>query len=203
MNYIKNKKVYRCDAISSVDGFLSARDVLKLEMFGDDADTGFRNFEGVISDIENLFPEFNVEKFMEAFDIDRLEHSEEYQYSFTDLLIKLLQERCGVSEEFFNYAIWACDTPEEVVESYDVEIEDVNCYYLPDAVLLQDLGSEGQLYGVPEIPECILEESTFNVRTIDSELKENSTKYDKINRGIIMDSKEELFNRISLNASIL
>lgn len=196
MNYIKNKKVYRCDAISSVDGFLSARDVLKLEMFGDDTDTGFRNFEGVLSDIERLFPNFSVERFLEDFDIEKLEYSEEYQYSFTELLIKFLQEKCGISEEFFNYAIWACDTPEEVVESYDVEIEDVNCYYLPDAVLLQDLGSEGQLYGVPEIPECILEESTFNRRTIDSNLKENSTKYDKINRGIIMDSKEELFNRI-------
>ena len=175
MDYIKNKKVYRCDAISSVDGFLSAKDVLKLEMFGDDTDNGFRNFEGVISSIERLFPDFSVEELMEAFDIEKLEQSEEYQYSFTDSLIKLLQDKCGVSEEFFNYAIWACDTPEEVVESYNVEIEDVNCYYLPDAVILQDLGSEGKLYGVPEIPECVLEESTFKI--VES----------------VNDSKEEIF----------
>lgn len=196
MKNIENKKVYRCDTISSVDGFLSAREVLKLEMFGDEFDDGLRNFDGVISDIERLFPSFNVEELMKNFDIEQLEHNEEYRYKLVDTLIELLQKRCNVPEEYFNYAIWACDTPEEVVESYDVEIEDVNCYYLPDAVLLQDLGSEGQLYGVPEIPECILEESMFNIGTIDSNLKENSTKYDKINRGIIMDSKEELFNRI-------
>lgn len=196
MKNIENKKVYRCDIISSVDGFLSAREVLKLEMFGDEFDDGLRNFDGVISDIERLFPSFNVEELMKNFDIEQLEHNEGYRYKLVDTLIELLQKRCNVPEEYFNYAIWACDTPEEVVESYDVEIEDVNCYYLPDAVLLQDLGSEGQLYGVPEIPECILEESMFNIGTIDSNLKENSTKYDKINRGIIMDSKEELFNRI-------
>ena len=196
MKNIENKKVYRCDIISSVDGFLSAREVLKLEMFGDEFDDGLRNFDGVISDIERLFPSFNVEELMKNFDIEQLEHNEGYRYKLVDTLIELLQKRCNVPEEYFNYAIWACDTPEEVVENYDVEIEDVNCYYLPDAVLLQDLGSEGQLYGVPEIPECILEESMFNIGTIDSNLKENSTKYDKINRGIIMDSKEELFNRI-------
>ena len=196
MKNIENKKVYRCDIISSVDGFLSAREVLKLEMFGDEFDDGLRNFAGVISDIERLFPSFNVEELMKNFDIEQLEHNEEYRYKLVDTLIELLQKRCNVPEEYFNYAIWACDTPEEVVENYDVEIEDVNCYYLPDAVLLQDLGSEGQLYGVPEIPECILEESMFNIGTIDSNLKENSTKYDKINRGIIMDNKEELFNRI-------
>ena len=196
MKNIENKKVYRCDIISSVDGFLSAREVLKLEMFGDEFDDGLRNFDGVISNIERLFPSFNVEELMKNFDIEQLEHNEGYRYKLVDTLIELLQKRCNVPEEYFNYAIWACDTPEEVVENYDVEIEDVNCYYLPDAVLLQDLGSEGQLYGVPEIPECILEESMFNIGTIDSNLKENSTKYDKINRGIIMDSKEELFNRI-------
>ena len=46
---VRKCKVFRCDDISSVDGFLSAKEVLKLEMFGDEHDVGFRNFDGVIS----------------------------------------------------------------------------------------------------------------------------------------------------------
>ena len=158
-NVLSIKKIYRCDAISSVDDFLSAREVLKLEMFGDEYEEGLRNFDGVISDIERLFPDFNTEELMETFDVERLEHDEEYRYSLVDWLIKLLEERCGVPKSCFNYAIWGCDTPEEVVESYDVDVEDVNCYVLKDAVLLQDLGPEGQLYGVAKNPDECFEES--------------------------------------------
>lgn len=159
MDYVENKKVYRCDSISSVDDFLSAREVLKLEMFGDDNNDGFRNFDGVISDIERLFPDFNLGGLMESFNVEQLEHDVESQYNFTDKVIELLQKDCGAPEELFNYAIWACDTPEEVVESYDVEPEDINCYVIEKGILLQDLGPEGQLYGVAERPECIFEES--------------------------------------------
>lgn len=159
MDYVENKKVYRCDSISSVDDFLSVREVLKLEMFGDDTNYGFRNFDGVISDIERLFPDFNLDELMESFNVEQLEHDVEIQYNFTDKLIELLQKDSGTPEELFNYAIWACDTPEEVVESYGVEPEDINCYVIEKGILLQDLGPEGQLYGVAERPECVFEES--------------------------------------------
>ena len=108
-NVLSIKKIYRCDAISSVDDFLSAREVLKLEMFGDEYEEGLRNFDGVISDIERLFPDFNTEELMETFDVEQLEHDEEYRYSLVDWLIKLLEERCGVPKKCFNYAIWGCD----------------------------------------------------------------------------------------------
>ena len=174
-NVLDRKKIYRCDAISSVDGFLSAREVLKLEMFGDEYEEGFRNFDGVISDIERLFPDFNTEELMETFDVERLEHDEEYRYSLVDWLINLLQERCGVPKSCFNYAIWGCDTPEEVAENYNVEGNEINCYVLENAVLLQDLGPEGQLYGVSKNPDEYFEESQLK-------LKEN-----------VNSSKEEIF----------
>lgn len=200
MKNIENKKVYRCDSISSVDDFLSAREVLKLEMFGDDTNYGFRNFDGVISDIERLFPDFNLDELMESFNVEQLEHDVEIQYNFTDKLIELLQKNCGVPEELFNYAIWACDTPEEVVESYDVEPEDINCYIIEKGILLQDLGPEGQLYGVSERPECILEESLkvskLKESVSDKKSKSFDTKYDKGELENIMENKEELFNRI-------
>lgn len=157
-NLFDNKKVYRCDAISEVDGFLSVRDVLKLEMFGED--DGLRNFYGVLSDLERLFPDFNTNEALENFDINKLEYDDEYRYEFVDEVIRMLQHKCSVPKSCFNYGIWACDTPEEVAESYDVDIDDVNCYELNNAVLLQDLGPEGQLYGVPNKPECVFEEST-------------------------------------------
>lgn len=196
MEKIENKKVYRCDSISSVDDFLSAREVLKLEMFGDELDEGLRNFDGVISDIEMLFPGFNVEELMKNFDIEQLEHDEGYRYKFVDWLIELLQKQCNVPEECFTYAIWACDTPEEVVESYDVEPEDVNCYVIRNGVLLQDLGSEGQLYGVAERPECIFEESVQGANNQIIGKHKKHFKYNKSKVENIMENKEEIFNKI-------
>lgn len=172
------KKIYRCDAISSVDNFLSVREVLKLEMFGDEYSEGLRNFDGVIADIERLFPDFNTEELMETFNVERLEHDEEYRYSFVDWLIQLLQERCGVPKNCFNYAIWGCDNPEDVAESYNVDIEDVNCYVLKNAVLLQDLGPEGQLYGVDKDPVEYFEEQY------------------KGDKETMIENKEEFFSRI-------
>ena len=163
-NVLDRKKIYRCDAISSVDDFLSAREVLKLEMFGDEYEEGFRNFDGVISDIERLFPEFDTDELMKTFDVERLEHDEEYRYSLVDWLINLLQERCGVPKSCFNYAIWGCDTPEEVAENYNVEENKINCYILENAVLLQDLGPEGQLYGVAKNPDEYFEESQLKLK---------------------------------------
>ena len=173
-NLFDNKKVYRCDAISSVDGFLSVKDVLKLEMFGEDGDDGLRNFDGVLSDLERLFPDFNANEVLKNFDINKLEYDDKDRYEFVDAVIETLQDKCYVPKDCFNYGIWACDTPEDVAESYNVDIEDVSCYELNNAVLLQDLGSEGQLYGVSNKPEYVFERE----------------------QEIIMENKEEFFNRI-------
>jgi hypothetical protein len=173
-NLFDNKKVYRCDAISSVDGFLSVKDVLKLEMFGEDGDDGLRNFDGVLSDLERLFPDFNANEVLENFDINKLEYDDKDRYEFVDAVIETLQDKCYVPKDCFNYGIWACDTPEDVAESYNVDIEDVNCYELNNAVLLQDLGPEGQLYGVSDKPEYVFERE----------------------QEIMMENKEEFFNRI-------
>ena len=159
MSYVENKKIYRCDNISLVNDFLSVREVLKLEMFGDETNDGFRNFYGVISEIKRLFPNFNMKELVEPFSTEQLKHDIKYQYKFTDQLIKLLQKNCRVPKEFFNYAIWACNTPENVVEIYGVEPEYVNCYIIEKGILLQDLGTDGQLYGVSKKPEYIFKES--------------------------------------------
>jgi hypothetical protein len=183
-NVLSIKKIYRCDSISSVDDFLSAREVLKLEMFGDDSTDGLRNFRGVLSEIKRLFPEFNVEELIEAFDVEQLKHDEAYRYSFTDEVVRALQKQCGIPKICFNYGIWGCDTPEEVVESYGVNINDVNCYILVNAIKLQDLGCEGQLYGVSEYSEHF-EESLMYIKESDEGKKE-----------IVMENIDEMFNRI-------
>ena len=53
---IENKDVFRCDNISSVRRFLSLRDVLKLEMFGDEGDDGTRNLESTVQGLKELYP---------------------------------------------------------------------------------------------------------------------------------------------------
>jgi hypothetical protein len=115
-NLFDNKKVYRCDAISSVDGFLSVKDVLKLEMFCEDGDDGLRNFDGVLSDLERLFPDFNANEVLENFDINNLEYDDKDRYEFVDAVIETLQDKCYVPKDCFNNVIWACVTPEDVAE---------------------------------------------------------------------------------------
>lgn len=154
---IENKYVYRCDAISSVDGFLSVREVLKLEMFGDEYEVGLRNLVGMVSDLQDLYPNVSIPEYNDTM-------NEKEKYDFVDSIISSLIEDCGISKEYFNYAIWACDNPEDVVESYNgVELEEVSKYYLKSAILLQDLDIEGKLYGCSEYPEEIFEENKKGV----------------------------------------
>lgn len=150
---IPNKKVYRCDGISSVDGFLSMRNVLKYEMFGDESDTEFRNFDGMVIELKEIFPELNMESILEKFDVHQLKTDEAYKFKFIDCLIESLQKDCGVPEGNFKYGIWACDTPEMVTHNYDTYGMDISTYILKDAVMFSDLMDEGQLYGVSEYPE--------------------------------------------------
>ena len=148
------KYIYRCDDISSVDTFLSLRDVLKLEMFGDGS--GIRNFEGVVADLERLFPEINIPEY----DIEQLENDEQAETTFVDGVLGSLEKDCNVSRKNFKYAIWGCDTAQDVVDSYGLDDSyEINKYRLKNAVVFQDLGVEGQLYGVNECPECIYDES--------------------------------------------
>lgn len=174
---IENKYVYRCNGISEVDGFLSVRDVLKLEMFGDEDNEGFRNFEAVIDELKRIYPKLWVPEYKDK--IDTLSTSEKDRYDFVDSILNSLVGDCGVGQDFFNYAIWACDTPEDVGESYNIEGCEVSKYFLKKAILLQDLGPEGSLYGVPEYPEEIYEE-TKNMKDLFKRIYE-STNDDIIN----------------------
>lgn len=174
---VENKYVYRCNGISEVDGFLSVRDVLKLEMFGDEDNEGFRNFEVVIDELKRIYPKLWVPEYKDK--IDTLSTSEKDRYDFVDSILNSLVGDCGVGQDFFNYAIWACDTPEDVGESYNIEGCEVSKYFLKKAILLQDLGPEGSLYGVPEYPEEIYEE-TKNMKDIFKRIYE-STNDDIIN----------------------
>lgn len=165
------KYIYRCDDISSVDTFLSLRDVLKLEMFGDGS--GIRNFEGVVADLERLFPEINIPEY----DIEQLENDEQAEITFVDGVLDSLEKDCNVSRKNFKYAIWGCDTAQGVVDSYGLDDSyEINKYRLKNAVVFQDLGVEGQLYGVNEYPECMYTESEKEIN--------------------MKESAEELYNRI-------
>ena len=152
------QNVFRCDLISSVDGFLPVRDVLKYEMFGDEGDKGFRNFEGVISNLEEIFNIKIKKSYFEPLSFEDLKSDEDARFTFVDRLIEFLIKECGMSKEYFNYGIWACDCLEDVVDSYNVNIEDVSKYKIK-GVKLQDLGEEGSLYGCKNYPE-VLDEST-------------------------------------------
>ena len=128
------KYIYRCDDISSVDTFLSLRDVLKLEMFGDGS--GIRNFEGVVADLERLFPEINIPEY----DIEQLENDEQAEITFVDGVLGSLEKDCNVSRKNFKYAIWGCDTAQDVVDSYGLDDSyEINKYRLKNAVVFQDL----------------------------------------------------------------
>lgn len=158
---LRYKNVFRCNAISAVDGFLPVRDVLKYEMFGDEGDKGFRNFDGVLDDLKRLIPgcdDHFMEMLFESIQTEQLDYDDEYRYNFTDYLIKLLISECKVPEEYFNYGIWACENPEDVVDSYNVNLEDVSKYKIK-GVMLQDLGEEGALYGCKDYPEEVFDES--------------------------------------------
>lgn len=153
---------YRCNSISNVDEFLSVRDVLKYEMFGDEGDKGFRNFDGVLDELKRIIPNCDdhfMEILFESIQTEQLEYDDGYRYNFTDYLIKLLTDICDIPKDCFNYGIWLCDKPQDVVDTYNVDKEDISKYEI-EGVLLQDLGKEGKFYGVAEYPEEIIEETT-------------------------------------------
>lgn len=144
-----NKTVYRSDVISSLDSFTSVRNVLAWEMFQDGQ---VRNYDGVVNDLQRLYPNIDFDSVTENIDPESIAADEDAIYALVDNIINKLIES-GISKDNFNYAIWACDDPENVVDSYGVDIDDVSAYEITDGILLQDLGYEGQLYGVAEYPE--------------------------------------------------
>jgi len=144
-----NKTVYRSDIISNLDSFTSVRNVLAWEMFQDGQ---VRNYDGVINDLQRLYPEVDFDSVTDNVDPESIAADEDAIYALVDNIINKLTEY-GISKDNFNYAIWACDNPEDVADTYGVDIEDVSAYKITDGILLQDLGVEGQLYGVANYPE--------------------------------------------------
>ena len=144
-----NKTVYRCDNISALDSFTSVRNVLAWEMFQDGQ---VRNYDGVIGDLKRLYPDIDFDSVTKNVDPESIAANEDAIYSVVDDILNKLIEN-GISRDNFNYAIWACDNPENVADTYGVDIDDVSAYKITDGILLQDLGYEGQLYGVAEYPE--------------------------------------------------
>lgn len=144
-----NKTVYRSNVISALDSFTSVRNVLAWEMFQDGQ---VRNYDGVIGDLKRLYPNIDFDSVTENVDPESIAADENAIYALVDNIINKLIES-GISKDNFNYAIWACDDPENVADTYGVDIDDVSAYKITDGILLQDLGYEGQLYGVAEYPE--------------------------------------------------
>ena len=143
-----NKTVYRSNVISALDSFTSVRNVLAWEMFQDGQ---VRNYDGVIGDLQRLYPNIDFDSITENVDPESIAADENAIYALVDSIINKLIES-GISKDNFNYAIWACDDPENVADTYGVELEDVSAYKITNGILLQDLGYEGQLYGVAEYP---------------------------------------------------
>lgn len=144
-----NKTVYRSDVISALDSFTSVRNVLAWEMFQDGQ---VRNYNGVIGDLKRLYPNIDFDSVTENINPESIAADENAIYALVGNIINKLIES-GISKDNFNYAIWACDDPENVADTYGVDIDDVSAYKITDGILLQDLGYEGQLYGVAEYPE--------------------------------------------------
>ncbi len=144
-----NKTVYRSDIISNLDSFTSVRNVLAWEMFQDGQ---VRNYDGVINDLQRLYPEVDFDSVTDNVDPESIAADKNAIYALVDNILNKLTEY-GISKDNFNYAIWACDNPEDVADTYGVEPEDVSAYKITDGILLQDLGVEGQLYGVAYYPE--------------------------------------------------
>ena len=144
-----NKTVYRSNVISALDSFTSVRNVFAWEMFQDGQ---VRNYDGVIGDLKRLYPEIDFDSVTENVDPESIAADEDAIYTLVDNIINKLIES-GISKDNFNYAIWACDDPENVADTYGVDIDDVSAYKITDGIMLQDLGYEGQLYGVAEYPE--------------------------------------------------
>lgn len=170
-NSVTNKEIYRCDEISAIKGFLPVRDILRLEMFGD-IEGGERNFDGVLSDLETLYDNFNKQTLLKVYSKELLVESDiETKNKFVDEIINVLINKCGIPEKYFNYGIWGCDNKNDVAISYDVEPEYINKYFITGFVL-QDLDKEGQLYGVAEYPILVEEdlntlfESVYNECTM-------------------------------------
>ena len=153
---IENKDVYRCDSISLVGGFLPLREVLKLELFGDEGDSHIRNIS-MLDEIKELYPDVYIPKYEDR--LDSLVDDQNAQYDFVDIILQSLEKDCGVPKEYFNYAIWACDTPEDDADTYGVDIEDVSKYHLPTAYVFDIIEPDGTLYGVPTNPEELFVES--------------------------------------------
>lgn len=144
-----NKTVYRNDVISALDSFTSVRNVLAWEMFQDGQ---VRNYDGVINDLQRLYPDIDFDSVTENINPESIATDENAIYALVDNIINKLIES-GIPKDNFNYAIWACDDPENVADTYGVDIDDVSAYKITNGILLQDLGYEGQLYGVAEYPE--------------------------------------------------
>lgn len=144
-----NKTVYRSDVISALDSFTSVRNVLAWEMFQDGQ---VRNYDGVIGDLQRLYPDIDFDSVTENINPESIAADEDAIYALVDNIINKLIES-GIPKDNFNYAIWACYDPENVADTYGVDIDDVSAYKITDGILLQDLGYEGQLYGVAEYPE--------------------------------------------------
>ena len=153
---IENKDVYRCDSISLVGGFLPLREVLKLELFGDEGDSHIRNIS-MLDEIKELYPDVYIPEYEDR--LDSLVDDQNAQYDFVDIILQSLEKDCGVPKEYFNYAIWACDTPEDDADTYGVDIEDVSKYHLPTAYVFDIVEPDGTLYGVPTNPEELFVES--------------------------------------------
>ena len=112
-----NKTVYRSDVISALDSFTSVRNVLAWEMFQDGQ---VRNYDGVLNDLQRLYPDIDFDSVTENIDPESIAADEDAIYAFVDNIINKLI-KSGISKDNFNYAIWACDDPENVADTYGVD----------------------------------------------------------------------------------
>jgi len=177
---VENKDVYRCDSISLVGGFLPLREVLKLELFGDEGDSHIRNIS-MLDEIKELYPDVYIPEYEDR--LDSLVDDQNAQYDFVDIILQSLEKDCGVPKEYFNYAIWACDTPEDDADTYGVDIEDVSKYHLPTAYVFDIVEPDGTLYGVPTNPEELFVESKKG--------NNKMSKYNEIFKKILESSEVE------------
>lgn len=82
---------------------------------------------------------------------------------FAEEILEELKKATGVQ---INYALWLCDSVEDIISSYGLDGEALDTFdeYIVGEIVLSDTGSDGKLYGYKELPEPI--------RTVDRQMKE-------------------------------
>mgnify|MGYP004628964953 CR=1 FL=1 len=156
------KKGYRCDYLFG-SGVLDVKDIIAYEIFElcntDILDT---LAEGLLknSTLEETLKRLSeiISQDIEDTEFDEFINKayEDYKFSY-GFVQDLLDEIKNVTGKDIKYAVWLCDTKEDVQRyaiNEKIPEEDIDEYNI-SSVILSDIGKDGKLYGYESTEEII------------------------------------------------